>query len=553
MSRAAAWKVSGVLVIAALATALYLPFLGNPLVFDDRIFFSGRLFSYYATHPLGFDLRLPAYFSLTMTEVLWGGIVPQRIVSLVLHIASALALYRLLYDLQRTALGQQPDTDAAVRAAIGAAAFAVHPVAVYGAAYLVQRSIVLATLFSLLSAVLFLRGLRRGSHADALSAALFYSLAVLSKEHAILLPAAVLPAMMLASAARRFALRHAAIYLWACAPAAIFVTLRSMGVIGGVYEDAFDAIAAQIEAASGEDISRQPLVLSAVTQAGLFFKYLGLWLWPEPGAMSIDLRVDFLGSWSAGWIAAKVLGFAAFAVVGLVLLLRGGAAGIAGFGMLYFWTLFLVEFSAARFQEPFVLYRSYLWAPGVACIAVALLTRVPRFPAFAAAVVIAGVLFSAAHDRLTTFSSPLRLWEDAAAKLPDKPVPWGSRTLYGAGREYLYAGQTEKAVAATERCIRLYPHTAQCYYARGATHLYLEEFELAQRYLTRALELKPADGVAYHRLGLALEGLKRLDEAKAAYRRAIDLGYKGAAFELQRMETPGRGVLAPRAAPAERK
>ena len=27
--------------------------------------------------------------------------------------------------------------------------------------------------------------------------------------------------------------------------------------------------------------------------------------------MSIDLRVDFLSSWSAGWIAAKVLGFAA--------------------------------------------------------------------------------------------------------------------------------------------------------------------------------------------------------------------------------------------------
>ena len=547
MSRAAAWQLAAVCAIAALAAALYLPFLGNPLVFDDRIFFSGRLFSYYATHPLGLDLRLPAYFSLTMTEVLWGGIVAQRVVSLVLHAGCALALYRLLLDVQRAALGQQAGADAALRAATGAAAFALHPVAVYGAAYLVQRSIVLATLFSLLSAVLFLRGQRRGSHADALSAALLYSLAVLSKEHAILLPAALLPLLALAAPQRRFALRYAAAYLAACAPAALFVAMRSLGVIGGTYEDAFASIASQIEAASGEDIAGQPLALSAVTQAGLFFKYLGLWLWPDTGAMAIDLRVDFMATWSAGWIAAKVLAFAACGLAGLALLSRRGAAGIAGFGLLYFWILFFVEFSAARFQEPFVLYRSYLWGPGVACIAVATLAPLPRFAAIATGIVAIAALSIGAQDRLKTFSSPLRLWEDAAAKLPDKPVPWGSRTLYGVGREYLYSGQTENAVATTERCIRLYPQTAECYYARGVIHLQLGEFEPARRYLSRALELKPRDGIAVHRLGLALEGSQRIDEAKAAYRRAIELGFSPAEFELQRLESPGKGVLAPKA------
>ena len=151
--------------IAGLAAALYLPFLGNPLVFDDRIFFSGRLFSYYATHPLGFDLRLPAYFSIVATEVLWGGMGAHRGVSLALHVACALSLYRLLYVMQRAALPQQREVDALLCAAVVAAAFALHPVAVYGAAYLVQRTIVLATLFALLSWILFLRGLRRGSRA----------------------------------------------------------------------------------------------------------------------------------------------------------------------------------------------------------------------------------------------------------------------------------------------------------------------------------------------------------------------------------------------------
>jgi len=544
MSRATAWQLGGAGVLVALTAALYLPFLGNPLVFDDRIFFSGRLFSYYATHPLGLDLRLPAYFSLTFTEVLWGGVQAQRVVSLILHVGTALALYRLLSDLQGAALPRQSREDATLRATLGAAAFALHPVAVYGAAYLVQRSIVLATLFSVLSAILFLRGLRRGSHADALSAALLYSLAVLSKEHAILLPAAVLPAAMLGAVDTRFALRHGTIYLAACTPAAIFVVLRSTGVIGEAYEEAFSAIAAQLEEASGVDVAGRPLLMSVVTQAGLFFKYLALWLWPDPGGMSIDLRVDFLASWSPAWIAAKALAFLGCAALGAVLLARRGAAALAGCGLLYAWVMFLVEFSAARFQEPFVLYRSYLWAPGIACVVVSALTLASRRGVIAAGLVAGLLLAYAAHDRLKTFSSPLLLWEDAAAKLPETPVPLGWRTLYGLGREYLYAGFPGKAIGVTERCIAQYPQTPQCYYARGAVHLQLREFGHARNFLLRTLEFQPASGIVHHRLGLALECMDRVDEAKASYRKAVELGYQGALLELQRLESP-RGTLPP--------
>jgi hypothetical protein len=535
-------------VVAALAAALYLPFLGNPWVFDDRPFFSGGpMFYFYATTPLGLGLRLPPYFSLAATETLGGSMAVHRSVSLLFHIACALALYRLLYDLQRLAAqaghGTAPapafDVDAATRAAVVAAAFTVHPVAVYGAGYLVQRSILFATLFSLLSIILLLRGLRRGSHADAIPAALLFSLAVLSKEHAVLLPAAALPAVALAGAPRRFALRHAAIYLAACAPAAVLVFLMSIGLIGTTYEDATSAIYSQIEAMGGEDISKYPLALSIVTQAGLFFRYLALWLWPDPGAMSVDLRVDFLGSWSAGWIAAKALAFAGCGALGVALLMRRGAARIAGFGLLYFWLLYLVEFSAARFQEPFVLYRSYLWAPGIACMVLAATSRLPRrvFVAAGAAACIA--LVFAARDRLLSFSSPLLLWEDAVAKLPQKTVPWGSRTMYNLGREYLYAGLPGKAVEVAERCIERYPETAQCRYARGAIRLHREDFEGARADLSRVLEMQPASAIVHHRLGLALEGLGRMEQARSSYRRASELGYKGADMELERLQLSG--------------
>jgi protein O-mannosyl-transferase len=537
MSRSAPLHISAAIVIAALAAALYLPFLDNPRVFDDVIFFSGRRFAYYATHPLGLDLRLPPYFTLTATEMLWPGVVEaQRIIGLLLHVAVALALYRLLLELQRIALPGASGTDESLRAAIGAAAFALHPVAVYGAGYLVQRSIVMATLFGLLSAFLFLRGLRRASHADALSAALLYWLAVLSKEHAVLLPAAVVPLAVLAGAARPLALRHAGIYLAACAPAAIFVTLLSLRVIGGAYEEAAGAIAAQVAAASTAESAPPSLLLSAATQAGLFFEYLGLWLWPNPADMSIDLRVDFAAGASLGWTGAKIGAYAACGVLGAAMLLRRGAAGLAGYGLLYAWILFAVMYSAVFFQEPFVLYRSYLWGAGLACMAVAGLSYLPRRAAMAAGIVACTALAYIAHDRLVTFSSSLRLWEDAVAKLPEKPVPWGSRALYQLGREYLYANEPQKAIAVTERCARDYPKIVHCAYARGAIHLHLEQYELAREYLIRAIALEPEEGILYHRLGLAYEALEQPDDARAAYRRSMALGYGGAHLELERME-----------------
>jgi hypothetical protein len=45
---------------------------------------------------------------------------------------------------------------------------------------------------------------------------------------------------------------------------------------------------------------------------------------------------------------------------------------------------------------------------------------------------------------------------------------------------------------------------------------------------------------------MALEGLGRLEEAKAYYRSASDLGFKGADHEMSRLESPGSGLLPPK-------
>jgi protein O-mannosyl-transferase len=532
-------------LIGTLACALYFPFLRNPLVFDDWVFFSGSNFAYYATRPFDFfGVRNLPYFTLAFTFITSNGdLQAHRLLSLVLHLTCSVALYKLLYDLLRLTRpsGESAtpahEGQAVACALIGAGAFAIHPMAVYGAGSLVQRTIVFATLFSILSIILFTRGLVRSSHADAVSAALMYTLAVYSKEHSVLLPAVAVLVLPLTRASFRFSVRHAGLYLLACAPAAVMVTLLSKGVIGRAYEPDFGIIAMQIESMFGHSIADLSWSLSAVTQAGLFFKYLALWLWPDTGGMSIDLRVDFFEHWSAAWIVLKVGGFVGFGALAFLLLLRRGRLGLAGLGMLYVWVLFLPEFSVSRFQEPFVLYRRYLWAPGIMLAVAAPLTVLRLRWSLAAFTLTAAILIYQAHDRLATASSSLRLWQDAVAKLPAKPVPWGTRSLYMLTGEYMREAQVAKATEISERCLEQYPETAHCYYARGLIHYLLGQKELAVRYLSRVVELDPKSGIAFHRLGLAVEQLGRMEEAKALYRHASDLGFKGAGLEFDRLES----------------
>jgi hypothetical protein len=546
-------SVLSMATITVAAGALYLPFLGNPMVFDDLPFFFSDRFAYYATTPFGLDLRLPAYFTLAFPQVLWGQFPPwyqaeiHRVISLFIHVGCALALCKLIPMLCLLAQGNDmrtsyDDERARTLGLVGAVFFAVHPVAVYGAAYLVQRTILLATLFSLLSMIFFIRGIRRGRHADALLAAAFYTLAVFSKEHALLLPVVVvLVVPLVATLNRSFVFRHSGIYLLACLPAAATVLILVRWVIGKAYEPHVDDLLAQIDGISIVTIAGGPWFVSAVTQTGLFFKYLASWLVPNVSAMSIDMRVDFAATWSATWIALKVISFAGFGTLGLVFLRRSGRIGLVGFGMLYAWILFAVELSSVRFQEPFALYRSYLWAPGFLIAFIALISILPRKSVFALFVIAGSVLVFQAHDRLQTFSSNLALWEDAAAKLPARPVPGGARVLFGMAREQVYLGQLDRASRSAEQCMALYPQTWQCNFSRGAVHAQIGNYEQALASFDLALKFDSKSGPIHTHRGIALEKLDRVAEAREAYRRAAELGFLGGDYRLSMLDDPGTG------------
>jgi tetratricopeptide (TPR) repeat protein len=536
--------LAGAALIAALAGALYLPFLASPPVFDDFYFLWGQNFAYYATHPFGLELRVPPYFSMAVVQLAWWGhIEAHRILTLAFHIACVLALYRLIFDIQRYAAQRASAAPAAgleahAPALVAAAVFAVHPVAVYGAGYLIQRTTLFATLFSLVSIVLFLRGLARRSHADAAAAALMYSIAVLSKETAIMLPAAAVIAGSIVAVERRFLARHTALYLACCAPAALLVTYLVKVKVGAAYEPDFEIVSAQVAQIGGPGAAfGSPWMESAVTQAGLFFRYFALWLLPDTDAMSFDWRTEFAGQWSPGMAALGVVGYAGYGLLGVWLLARGGAARVAGFGLLFPWILHFTEFATVRFQEPFVLYRSYLWAPGLMVVLALALTRLPIRAVAVFALLALPLLCYQARDRLQTFASGVALWEDAVGKLPQPAAPGGSRTLYYLSREYLSAGRFERAAEVAERCLVEYPATYDCHYARARIYLRQYQVREALPHLVSAVALRPERGEARHRLGFALEYLGCVEEARDQYRRAASLQFDEAKQALIRLES----------------
>jgi len=91
-----------------------------------------------------------------------------RFGNVLLHALTALACFLFFDRLFEAVRARLPDGAAGalvhgrLLAFCGAVWFAVHPVTVYGVTYLAQRSIVLATLFSLLALAAFVRALSGG-------------------------------------------------------------------------------------------------------------------------------------------------------------------------------------------------------------------------------------------------------------------------------------------------------------------------------------------------------------------------------------------------------
>lgn len=525
------------LLLAVIAAAMYVPFVGNPLVFDDFNVINGTSFIDIAFN-FQFSPRWFPYATMAHTYALTEGSIPaMRWGNLILHAANVVAVFALLRELMvaDTRIAE-PDRNARalVVASVGAVLFAVHPVAVYGVGYLIQRTILMATLFMLLMLITYLRWLIQGRSVLWVWSAFWYLLSVFSKEHSVAAPAAALLLTFLFHRPSLPLVRRLVPVFAVYAAIAVCVTLMVKGVLGAIYEP----YAAEMLAVADEGKSLT-YPMSVLTQSYLFFKYYLLWVFPNVQWMSVDMReplANSLWSWPYG-IAA--LAFIAYPVVAAGLVLRGGRVGLAGWLLAFPWLMFATELSTVRLQEPFVLYRSYLWFPLLGGLAGLALYRLSE--KWVAALVIPAicVFVALSWNRLDTMSAPLRLWEDAARLLQNGDEPGAARIYYNRALALSHLGRREEALAELDRVLKLKPKhaLARIYFTRARINYDLKRFDEAMKDINISIALDPKHVSLYFTRGSMLRREGKTAEARNDFKKGCEMKDVMACFAYEQSET----------------
>ena len=521
-----------ILLLLAVA-ALYGGSLTVPFVFDDLDFFeSQETLTRFGHNFFNFDLRWFSYATLGWTvrnfglDLFW-----LRLGNVLLHAANAVTLLFLLRRLFQVTLAKvnNAGVDEASLAEstlswfafFAALLFVLHPVAVYGVSYLIQRSILMATWFVLLMLLFYLEGILRGGWRWMLAAAMCYFVAVYSKEHSIMAPGVALAMTFLLRKPSIALFKQVALYYVLATGIAIMMLLSARGVLGQLYEPSALGMLDQM------GLADLPFVhgLSILTQSGLFFKYIGLWLLPVPTWMSVDMREPFAMSLLSWPHTLGLVGFLVYAGVALGLLFKRGRLGLVGFAMLFPWILFLTEWSVIRIQEPFVLYRSYLWMPGFLALLPVVFGSLAPKKVFVLLSALCLALIPLTLNRLHTFDSPFLLWDDAARLVQGKTGAYGvGRIYYNRGTELGKLKRYDEAIADFNKAIAENPYFGQQFSNRAATYYYMGKYPEALRDYNRAIAVQPDNPKSYYGRALTYRALSDFELAQQDFQKSCELG-----------------------------
>lgn len=397
----------------------------------------------------------------------------------------------------------------------------------------------MATLFSILMWLAHLRGLESRKPVWFVLAVLCCYLALYSKEHSVMAPVATV-LLTLALRKRELPWRYLAPTFFAYALLAISIILKLKGVVATSYELQASNILAQLQSEPGWQLPGNVYLVSVLAQCTYFFKYIFLWFVPLTSWMAIDIQeplFDNTGSW-AYWLCA--LAYVAWCVAGLILIWRRGMAALLGFALLVPALLFATEFSSVRIQEPFVLYRSYLWAPALFAALPLVLHKVRLQFILAAGIAVATVLAPLAQERLMTFSSGYAVWSDAIhlAERSEVKSPMRARQYYNRGSALLNANHTQSALEDFERALNFSSRYLLAFHGKGLALMRLGRFREAKASFDQALALRPD----YSPTLLARSGActKIGDEVCADndLKKACELGYVVACYYREKKSHP---------------
>lgn len=416
-----------------------------------------------------------------------------HVVNLVIHLTSALLVYRLVVLTFQTPLfvTQSPAVDhkqtSALTALAAAFLFVAHPIQTQAVTYIVQRFASLATLLFLASTDCYIlarlakikadKGTSSGKKSSLawyVTALLFAVLAMKTKEIAFTLPVIIimyeftfLPGRMLAERLR------------VLVPLALTLLIIPYALLGATP----DGLAIT---SSDSDITRHDYLL---TQFRVIVTYLRLLILP------LNQMIDYVFPLSKVFFTPAVfLSFLLLAALLLtsIMLLFAGREGnnsqkmrLVGFGGVWFFITLSIESSIIPITDVIFEHRLYLPTVGVFMAVTAagsilmerLGRRQPRSSAALCAlyVGIMGVLPIATYLRNEVWRSEITLWEDVARKSPDN-----SRALAIIGVKLIESKKIDLAIERFQEAIRVKPDYVDAIICLG--NAYLEKGMLEEGY-----------------------------------------------------------------------
>lgn len=499
-------------VIIAVTFLAYIPAMRAGFIWDDDTHVTNNI----VTRPGGlsrswFGAEQPDYWPVTWTATwlewrLWGtNAMGYHVVSLVLHAAIALLIWRVLQSL------------GARGAWVAALIFAVHPVNVETVAWITQRKTLLAALFYVTSLRLYLqydRTAGRRWYGASLGA---FALSLLSKQIAATMP----------------------VVLWMCAwwqrgRISRADVLRSIPFFAMAGAASLTEIWFQYNISIGPEMVRTDSFFSRLASAGWvvwFYLYKALWpvhlcfVYPRwttsvslisflPGLL---LLAAFLLFWRyrRGWGRAPLFTLGYFAVSLLPVL---------GFFNIYFMRYSLV---ADHWQ--------YTALIGIVALVAAGLVRVIeqggmwRAIGIATTIGIVGVFGVLTWGQSHIYRDAETVWRET---LRENPRAWLAHSCLSSvllkkldNKEARFA-EVEICNEALQECgkaIALKPDFADAYYNRGNIYGRIGRYDLSLRDYNKAIELKPDFCRAYSNRGSLYAQVGRSAEAIRDYDRATQL------------------------------
>jgi tetratricopeptide (TPR) repeat protein len=374
--------------------------------------------------------------------------------------------------------------------------FLIHPLATESVSYIAGRSESLAAMFVLGAYAIFLYRRQGGiSWRDAVAVVTLFGLGVAAKENAVALIGVLLLTDCMFSSGRNWRL-----YVL-LAPGVVFAA----GIVLPVLWHGGNA---------GFSIREFTWYQYAFTEARALFTYLRLAILPLGQSVDHDFPISHTIGQYGAWMYLAALAI----LIGNAIRFRRRFP-LSCFGLLMFLILLAPTSSVIPIADPLVERRMYLPMIGLLLIACDAASRIRLNTPAAYSLIAAGLLFFAActYDRNRLWGQPDQLLAAAASQSVHNPRPFANLT------DVLIANRRcSEALPWLAHAERLLPNNYMIEASWGRALECVGRREEALRRLQSAAALQPTWKL-FELIGLLYGEMNRLDDAREALRRAVEL------------------------------